>query len=110
MKRTELKDLFYQLFEIDITDSKFRDFDFEKKFAKKVFKLKGKETYNLLNKIIEIISSEDLTRYKNLKYDLKKYKRVHVNDSYVIVFYDDKDKKVYFIDYEHHDRVYEGLN
>lgn len=30
----------------------------------------------------------------------------HVNNSNVILFYDDVNKKVYFIDYEHHDKIY----
>lgn len=74
-------------------------------FQKKIKKLKGKELNNVLNKIDEILNSQELDHYKNLRYDLKKYKRVHVNDSYVILFFGD-DGTVYFIDYEHHDKVY----
>lgn len=108
MPTNELKELFYQLFKIDITSSKFRDFDFEKKFEKKISKLKGKEVLNILDKIIEILSAKDLEHYKNLRYDLKKYRRVHVNKSYVIIFYDDLTKKVYFVDYDHHDKIYKN--
>lgn len=108
MSNNKLKEIFYQLFNIDITSSKFRDFDFEKKFEKKVSKLNGKEVLNILNKIIEIISAKDLEHYKNLRYDLKKYRRVHVNKSYVIIFYDDSTKKVYFVDYDHHDKIYKN--
>ena len=82
-----------------------RDYKTSVLFEKKIKKLKGKELKNLLNKIDDIISSETLNQYKNLKYDLSKYKRVHVNNSYVILFFGD-DKIVYFVDYEHHDKIY----
>lgn len=74
-------------------------------FKKQLNKLKGKELRNVLKKRDEILNSDDIHHYKNLKYDLKKYKRVHVNDSYVILFFGD-DGIVYFIDYEHHDKIY----
>jgi len=57
------------------------------------------------NKIDEILNSTDLNHYKNLTRDLKKYKRVHVNNSYVILFFGDDDT-VYFVDYAHHDIIY----
>ncbi len=74
-------------------------------FEKNSKKLNGKELNNFLSKIDEILIIEDLDFYKNLKHDLKKYKRVHVNNSYVILFFGD-DNIVYFVDYEHHDKVY----
>ncbi|MCA9486171.1 addiction module toxin RelE [Candidatus Woesearchaeota archaeon] len=74
-------------------------------FKKALNKLKGKELQNLLKKRDEVMNNSDLNHYKNLKYDLKQYKRVHVNDSYVILFFGD-DGTVYFVDYEHHDKVY----
>jgi len=74
-------------------------------FAKKIKKLKGQEAKNYLQKRDEVLSSSNLDHYKNLKYDLKPYKRVHVNDSYVILFFGD-DGYIYFVDYEHHDKVY----
>ncbi|MFW6014520.1 MAG: addiction module toxin RelE [Nanoarchaeota archaeon] len=73
-------------------------------FAKKLRKLKGQELINVMKKIDEILTCENIDHYKNLKYDLKKYKRVHVNDSYVILFFGEG--IVYFVDYEHHDKVY----
>ncbi|MFP4402219.1 MAG: type II toxin-antitoxin system RelE family toxin [Candidatus Nanoarchaeia archaeon] len=74
-------------------------------FQKQLKKIKGKELKNILNKIGEILNCIDINHYKNLKYDLKKYKRVHVNDSYVILFFGD-DNTVYFVDYNHHDVIY----
>jgi mRNA-degrading endonuclease RelE of RelBE toxin-antitoxin system len=74
-------------------------------FTKALNKLKGKELQNLLKKRDEILNCQDLNHYKNLKYNLKRYKRIHVNDSYVVLFFGD-DGIVYFIDYEHHDKIY----
>ena len=74
-------------------------------FKKQLKKIKGKELSNVLRKRDEILISEDLNHYKNLKHNLKKYKRVHVNNSYIILFFGDDDF-VYFVDYAHHDIVY----
>ncbi|MFT4343301.1 MAG: hypothetical protein ACMXYE_00980 [Candidatus Woesearchaeota archaeon] len=60
---------------------------------------------NVQNKILEIRQSDDLNHYKNLKHDLKKYKRVHVNDSFIILFFDENNI-VHFVDYTHHDVAY----
>jgi len=74
-------------------------------FQKKLIKIKGKELANILSKKDEILRTNDLDHYKNLKYDLKQYKRIHVNNSYVILFFGEKNT-VYFVDYEHHDKIY----
>lgn len=75
-------------------------------FKKALSELKGKQLQNLLKKRNEVMSCKDLNHYKNLRYDLKKYKRVLVNDSYVILFFGD-DGMVCFVDYEHHDKIYD---
>lgn len=74
-------------------------------FKKKLDKLKGQDLFNVLNKIEEILTIPDLDFYKNLKHDLKKFKRVHVNNSYVILFFGD-DGSVNFVDYISHDKAY----
>lgn len=74
-------------------------------FRKKLNKLKGQELFNVMTKIDEVLECDDINHYKNLKYAMKNYKRVHVNDSYVVLFFGDNDM-VYFVDYEHHDKVY----
>lgn len=78
---------------------------FSKHFEKQVSKLKGQELENLLKKIDEICSYSDLNHYKNLRKPLQQFKRVHVNNSYVILF-QGRDNIVYFYRYYHHDRVY----
>lgn len=82
-----------------------RDYKTSNLFNKKLNKLKGQELVNVLKKVEEIINIEDLDHYKNLKHGLKKSKRVHVNNSYVVLFFGD-DGIVYFVDYAYHDEVY----
>ncbi len=61
----------------------------------------------VLKKIEEIISSADVEHYKNLRYDLKGKKRVHIG-SFVLVFRLLKsENKIIFDDFDHHDNIYE---
>ena len=60
----------------------------------------------VFNKIDEIVHSEDVEHYKNLRYIMKDSKSVHVG-SFVLVFqFDKKNKVIYFDDFDHHDRIY----
>ena len=106
MQKERIRELFLILLNLDIDNKKIKKFVFRDSFEKKILKLKGKESYSVFKKIAEVIQSDDLSHYKNLKYSLKKYKRVHVNSSYVILFYDDITKMIYFDSYEHHDNIY----
>ena len=50
-------------------------------------KHKDKVTHDvIIKKIYEIVNSPDIDHYKNLKYDLKDYKEVHIRKSFVLVF------------------------
>ena len=61
----------------------------------------------LMNKIQEIINSGNIEHFKNLKYDLSAFKRVHVMGSFVLIFkYDKKNNIISFEDYDHHDVIY----
>ena len=82
-----------------------RKYKYSQLFRKQLKKVKGKELQNILKKRDEILESENLDHYKNLTKSLKKYRSVHVNNSYVILFFGD-DGTVYFVDYAHHDTVY----
>ena len=75
-----------------------------KKKLERIFKKKKSLYLQILKKIEEVIDSEDISHYKNLKYNLKDLKRVHVG-SFVLVFKVVKDK-VIFIDFDHHDKIY----
>ena len=58
---------------------------FSKRFAKTFSKLKGQERLNVIKKIDEIVNCIDINHYKNLKKPLEKFKRVHVNNCFVIL-------------------------
>ena len=81
--------------------------DVQPKFKKKVKKIKDKkERLNIWNKIEEIANTLETNpnHYKNLRKPLQEYKRVHVNNSYVLIFIvDEVNKKVTFHNYIHHD-------
>lgn len=60
----------------------------------------------VMKKIDEIINSGDVEHYKNLRYNLKEYKRVHIG-SFVLVFKFDKGfNLIIFEDLDHHDNIY----
>ena len=79
--------------------------DFSKEFYKKLSKLDKKEFLNVSKKIGQILNCDDINHYKNLEYGLSRYKRVHVNKHFVILFYEKKNI-VYFDNYLHHDEAY----
>ncbi len=86
-----------------------RQYKTSKNFDRVLVKLekKDKKLYeNLMNKMGEIIAISDVEHYKNLKYDLKEYKAVHVG-SFVLVFKHDKtNDMVFFCDFDNHDAIY----
>ncbi|MGV8141048.1 MAG: type II toxin-antitoxin system RelE family toxin [Candidatus Woesearchaeota archaeon] len=60
-------------------------------------------------KIREIISQDNdsINRYKNLRYDLKGYKRIHLTKSVILLFIVDIEKnKILFTHLEHIDDAY----
>lgn len=86
------------------------DFDLSNDLKDKISKLAKKDKPKLLKinkKIKEIIDndSDSINRYKNLKHDLKEFKRVHIDKSFVLTFKVEKDK-VIFMDFDHHDNIY----
>ncbi len=77
-----------------------------KEILEKLFK-KDKSLYEqLMKKIQEIINSESLEHYKNLRYNLKEFKRIHI-EHFVLVFKCDEIKNlISFEDFEHQDNIY----
>jgi len=86
-----------------------REFEIKLESNKKLIKLskKDKSRYEfIIKKIEEIINSNNIEHYKNLRYDMKESKRVHIGH-FVLVFSYDKEKDfVSFEDYDHHDNIY----
>jgi len=60
----------------------------------------------ILKKINEIINSDDIDHYKNLKYDFKDSKRVHIGHFVLIFRYDKKSNMILFDKFKHHDQIY----
>ena len=75
----------------------------------KLFKKDRKRYEITLKKIEEIVSrnSGTIDFYKNLRHDLKEYKRVHIDKSFVLIFKVFKEKKYILFDkLRHHDQIY----
>ena len=86
------------------------EFELSGKLQKILKKLKRKDNARLeitLKKIDEICSSPDIEHYKNLRYDFKEFKRVHIDSHFVLIFrFDEKGRKVLFEDLQHHNTIY----
>jgi len=68
---------------------------------------KDKSLYEqLLKKIDEIIKSYDIKHYKNLRYNMKDSKRVHIGNFVLIFQYDIPTDTINFDDFDHHDNIY----
>lgn len=69
---------------------------------------KDKITYEqVLKKIEEIINSPNKKHYKNLRHDMKEFKRVHIKGSFVLIFkVDEENELISFEDLQHHDKIY----
>ena len=65
-----------------------RPYKTSKEFDRILIKLQKKDRQlyeNFINKIEEIRSGADIEHYKNLRYDLKEFKRAHIGH-FVLVF------------------------
>lgn len=88
------------------------DFDLTDELKVKISKLvkKDKKKVEIINKKIkEIISSDNQTinHYKNLRYDLKEFKRVHIDKHFVLTFKVNlPENSILFVDFDHHDNIY----
>lgn len=90
-----------------------RQYRTSKEFDKTLAKLekKDKQIYeNLFNKMNEVLNSPDIEHYKNLRYDLKEFKRVHVGHFVLVFKFDKMNNLIYFSDFDHHDKIYKKLN
>ncbi len=69
---------------------------------------KDKSLYEqIIKKIEEVITHSDVEHYKNLRYNMKDKKRVHIG-SFVLVFrFLKEENKIIFDDFNHHDKIYQ---
>ena len=90
------------MFEFDLSD--------ELRFKLEKLVKKDKKKVEIINKKIKEIINNDhdsIDRYKNLKSGLSRYKRVHIDKHFVLLFeVNKKENLIIFADFGHHDDVY----
>lgn len=90
------------MFDFDVSDEL-------KLKIRKLLKRDRKKVEIISNKIKEIIGNDSTTidHYKNLKRELKEYRRVHIDKHFVLTFKVDKQRNfILFVDFDHHDKAY----
>lgn len=86
-----------------------RKVQIKQELQKRLIKLSKKDnsTYNsIMKKIDEVADSSEIEHYKNLRYEMKEYKRVHIGHFVLIFKYDKLNNILLFEDYQHHDKIY----
>ena len=76
------------------------------RILKKLFK-KDKSMYEqIMKKIEEVVDSYDVEHYKNLRYNMKDSKRVHIGNFVLVFNYNKQLNFVSFEYFDHHDNIY----
>lgn len=76
------------------------------KIMKKLFKKDNQTRERIIKKIDEIINSYNVEHYKNLRHDLKEFKRVQIGEKVLVFKFDKTNNKVLFFDFDDHDKIY----
>ena len=80
--------------------------ELDEKFNKLI--KKNKKQYEIIMKKVEKIL-ENPNHYKNLRTPLQNWKRVHIDNNFVLAFsVDENTKTVILEDYDHHDKIYKN--
>ena len=86
-----------------------REFEYSdhlKIILKKLYK-KDKVKYEaIIKKVVEIVNSPDPNHYKNLRYDMKDCKSVHIGHFVLVFTFIREENKIKFVDFDHHDNIY----
>ncbi len=68
---------------------------------------KDKPLYEqLLKKIDEVLNSYNVEHYKNLRYNMKDSKRVHIGHFVLVFQFNKQNNEIKFDDLDHHDNIY----
>jgi len=67
---------------------------------------KDRPLYERVMKKMEEVLSSEIDPYKNLRYDLKDKKRVHIGHFVLVFQFIEMENKVRFLDLDHHDNIY----
>jgi len=76
------------------------------KIMKKLFKRDKQTRERIIKKIKEVISSYNVEHYKNLRHDLKKFKRIQIGEKVLVFKFDKTNNKVLFLDFDEYDKIY----
>ena len=76
------------------------------KIMKKLFKKDYQTRERIIKKIKEIINSYDVEHYKNLRHDLKEFKRVQIGGKVLVFKFDKTNNKILFFDFDDHNKIY----
>jgi len=90
-----------------MSDAVIYSLEFDKIFLKRLKKLKrdNLQLYERLKKKLDEIL-ENPEHYKPLSNVLKGKRRVHIGSFVIVFMVDEEDKKVTFLEFDHHDKVY----
>jgi len=77
-----------------------------KKILEKLSKKDNTLYERVLKKIDEIIKSDSVDHYKNLRHDMKESKRVHIGHFVLVFNFYKTQNLVSFEDFDHHDNIY----
>jgi len=86
-----------------------REFEIKPSLHNKLEKIRKKDRpayERVMAKIGEAVNAYDMEHYKNLRYDMKDSKRVHIGHFVLVFSYDKAKDFISFEDYDHHDNVY----
>ncbi len=87
-----------------------REFEIKPELNSKLVKLSKKDKnrfQTVMKKVEEIVNSADIEHYKNLRYDMKDSKRVHIGPFVLVFSYNKENNFVSFEDFDHHDNIYQ---
>ena len=81
---------------------------YSEEITRKLSKIKKRELqqYERIGKKIKEILENPNHEYKNLRYDMSEFKRVHIGHFGLIFRIGHKNKSIFFDDYDHHDNIY----
>ena len=77
-----------------------------KKVLEKLSKRDKNQYEQVFKKIEEIIKSDSIGHYKNLRHDMKECKRAHISHFVLVFSFDSAQNLVSFEDFDHHDNIY----
>ncbi|MFH1316140.1 MAG: hypothetical protein ABII01_01350 [Candidatus Woesearchaeota archaeon] len=81
---------------------------YSEELVKKLVKLKKKNppVYTIIRRRIDFILKNPSHRYKDLHFNMKGIKRIHIGPFVLVFIIDHEKKEISFEDFDHHDKIY----